>query len=251
MTTITITVTELAHRCGISESAARSRLQRFKAGLRSKDELLHQGPMRSAGTGRPSAHPDDCELALSLGISISCLRNRRWKAAHGLLSPEEIYHPGPLSTARRCVGRSSGRRPRRRTNGKGSPEWHAGEGSGEGARQGLKQGGNMITIINWSDGTAIYSGEAVDLRDAVRRAIKNRVSLARAELPPANLSGANLSETNMSGANLFGSDLRGADLSRANLGGANLRGANLHGAALRGARGVERGPNKEKNGGIK
>lgn len=125
MTTITITVTELAHRCGISETSAMDRLRRFKAGLLSKDRLLHQGPMRSAGTGRPSAHPDDCELALSLGISISCLRNRRWKAAHGLLAPEEIYHPGPLSTTRRCVGRSSGRRPRRKTNGKGSPEWHA------------------------------------------------------------------------------------------------------------------------------
>lgn len=125
MTTITITVTELAHRCGISESAARDRLRRFKVGLISKDRLLHQGPMRSAGTGRPSAHPDDCDLAVKLGISISCLRSRRWKAAHGLLAPEEIYHPGPLSTTRRCVGRSSGRRPRRKTNGKGSPEWHA------------------------------------------------------------------------------------------------------------------------------
>lgn len=117
----TITITELAHRCGISETSARDRLRRFKVGLLSKDKLLHQGPMRSAGTGRPSAHPDDCELAMKLGISISCLRNRRWKAAHGLLAPEEIYHPGPLSTTRRC----SGRRPRRKTNGKGSPEWHA------------------------------------------------------------------------------------------------------------------------------
>lgn len=125
MTTITITVTELAHRCGISEAAARSRLQRFKVGLICKDELLHQGPMRSAGTGRPPAHPDDCELAMKLGVSISCLRSRRWRASRGLLAPEEIYHPGPLSTTRRCVGRSSGRRPRRKTNGKGSPEWHA------------------------------------------------------------------------------------------------------------------------------
>lgn len=98
----------------------------------------------------------------------------------------------------------------------------------------------MITITNWSDGTAIYSVEAVDLRDAVRLAVKNRVSLAKAELPLVNLSETNLSETNLRGANLFGSDLRGADLSRAYLGGANLRGANLHGADLRGARGVAR-----------
>ena len=48
----TITVTELAHRCGISESAARSRLQRFNAGLTSRDELLHQGPMHGAGPPR-------------------------------------------------------------------------------------------------------------------------------------------------------------------------------------------------------
>lgn len=106
---------------------------------------------------------------------------------------------------------------------------------------GTEAGGNMITITNWSDGTAIYSVEAVDLRDAVRRAIKNRVSLAKAELPLVNLS-----ETNLSGANLFGTNLRGADLSRAYLCCANLRGANLRGAALRGARGVERGPEKQK-----
>ena len=66
MTTITITVTELAHRCGISETSARDRLRRFKVGLISKDKLLHQGPMRSAGTGRPPAHPDDCELAMRI-----------------------------------------------------------------------------------------------------------------------------------------------------------------------------------------
>lgn len=121
MTTITITVTELAHRCGISETSARDRLRRFKAGLLSKDRLLHQGPMRSAGTGRPPAHPDDCELAMKLGISISCLRNRRWKASRGMIPQEDVYRPGRLSTTRR----SSGRRPHRKTNGKGSPEWHA------------------------------------------------------------------------------------------------------------------------------
>ena len=117
----TITVTELAHRCGISETSARDRLRRFKAGLLSKDRLLHQGPMRSAGTGRPPAHPDDCELAMKLGISISCLRNRRWRASRGMIPQEDVYRPGRLSTT--C--RSSGRRPRRKTDGKGSPEWHA------------------------------------------------------------------------------------------------------------------------------
>lgn len=83
----------------------------------------------------------------------------------------------------------------------------------------------IITITNWSDGTAIYSVEAVDLREAVRRAVKNRVSLAQAELL----------FTDLSGADLFGTNLRRADLSRANLCGASLSSANLHGAKLRGA----------------
>lgn len=50
----------------------------------------------------------------------------------------------------------------------------------------------MITITNWSDGTAIYSVEAVDLREAVQQAVKNRVSLAQAELVFVKLYGADL-----------------------------------------------------------
>ena len=58
MTTITITVTELAHRCGISETSARDRLRRFKVGLISKDRLLHQGPMRGPEL-RPPSTPEN------------------------------------------------------------------------------------------------------------------------------------------------------------------------------------------------
>lgn len=91
----------------------------------------------------------------------------------------------------------------------------------------------MITITNWSDGTAIYSGEALDLRDAVQRAVKNRVSLAQAELLFTDLSGVDLSGVDLRGANLFGSDLHNAGLRGANLGGADLNSADLHGADLR------------------
>ena len=38
-----------------------------------------------------------------------------------MIPQEDVYRPGRLSTT--C--RSSGRRPRRKTDGKGSPEWHA------------------------------------------------------------------------------------------------------------------------------
>ena len=93
----------------------------------------------------------------------------------------------------------------------------------------------MITITNWSDGTAIYSGEAVDLRDAVRRAAKNRVSLEKAELSFVDLSGADLRRANLNGANLRGANLYGANLNGASLLNAKLYGADLRDAAIYGA----------------
>lgn len=107
----------------------------------------------------------------------------------------------------------------------------------------------MITITNWSDGTAIYSVEAVDLREAVRRAVKNRVSLAQAELLFTDLSRAYLCGASLRGANLHGADLCESDLRRADLRDADLREAVLCRAKLRGAK--LRGAAKEKNGGIK
>ena len=90
MTTITITVTELAHRCGISVTSARERLQRFKAGLMSKDGLLHQGPMvarRSFGKGSPEWHAlsdkprGDCSRDRAFDKRLSDARcNEIWRA---------------------------------------------------------------------------------------------------------------------------------------------------------------------------
>ena len=84
------------------------------------------------------------------------------------------------------------------------------------------------------------SEDARNLREAVTRAVAERVDLRRACLYGACLYGANLYGANLRGADLYGADLRGANLRGANLygaylDGADLRGANLRGADLRGA----------------
>ena len=90
------------------------------------------------------------------------------------------------------------------------------------------------------DGTLIGSWSVATLLAAVLAALKEGLSLSRANLSGANLSGANLSganlsRANLSGANLSGANLYGANLSRANLSRANLSGADLSGANLSGA----------------
>ena len=94
-----------------------------------------------------------------------------------------------------------------------------------------------------------YEKDDNSVRDTVEEAVKQGVSLCKADLRGASLYGANLREAdlrgaylyganlceaNLCGANLRGAYLRGADLCEANLCGANLHGAVLYGAELSG-----------------
>jgi hypothetical protein len=91
----------------------------------------------------------------------------------------------------------------------------------------------------------LWSGEAEDLRAAVKAALAARAyladaNLARANLADANLAGANLADADLAGAyladaNLARAYLAGAYLADAYLAGANLADANLAGANLAGA----------------
>ena len=88
-----------------------------------------------------------------------------------------------------------------------------------------------------------YEAENATIKDAVEKAVKEKVSLAYANLSSANLSladlslanlySANLSLANLSSADLHSANLSLADLSLANLSLANLSSADLHSADLR------------------
>jgi uncharacterized protein YjbI with pentapeptide repeats len=86
-------------------------------------------------------------------------------------------------------------------------------------------------------GKLLYESDAENIKEAVVKAVNDKIDLSDAYLSDANLSGANLSGANLSGANLSGANLSGANLRDANLSDANLRDANLSGADLRGADG--------------
>lgn len=77
--------------------------------------------------------------------------------------------------------------------------------------------------------------EATTVKEAVKYAIRNGISLEGADLYRADLSGVDLSEMNLRDANLRHTDLSYADLSYANLLFAHLNGANLSHANLSGA----------------
>ena len=77
-----------------------------------------------------------------------------------------------------------------------------------------------VEIKNRWTGALLYSGEHVDVKEAVEAAVK----------AGANLRGANLRDANLRGAYLGGANLRDANLGGADLGGAYLRGADLGGA---------------------
>jgi len=69
-------------------------------------------------------------------------------------------------------------------------------------------------------------------REEVLEKIKNKESMAEAnlekiDLSACDLSGADFSKTNLEDADFSGSNLRGTNFSEANLQGANLRGASL------------------------
>ena len=94
------------------------------------------------------------------------------------------------------------------------------------------------------EGKVIYKGEGcTSLREALEKAVREKVNLYRANLEKANLSfvdltgaklqGADLRKANLYRANLQGANFSGAYLCFANLQGANLQGANLEGANLR------------------
>ena len=66
------------------------------------------------------------------------------------------------------------------------------------------------TIRRWDNYRVLYECEADTLKEAVVRAVKEKVSLAYANLSNANLSNANLADANLADANLINANLEGA-----------------------------------------
>ena len=85
-----------------------------------------------------------------------------------------------------------------------------------------------------------YKAENATIKDAVEQAVKEKVSLASANLSSANLYSADLSSADLSSADLYSANLSLANLRSANLSLANLRSADLSSANLYSAE------NKEK-----
>ena len=78
-------------------------------------------------------------------------------------------------------------------------------------------------IKNKSSGEIIAEfKEAKTIKEEVELAIKNKISLSKADLSWADLSWVDFTKADLSGANLSWADLSWADLSRADLCGANL-----------------------------
>jgi len=84
-----------------------------------------------------------------------------------------------------------------------------------------------IEIKDRWDGHVIYSCEAENIKEAVEKAVKERVSLNR-----ASLDGASLNDASLDGASLNGASLDDASLNDASLDGASLNRASLNGASL-------------------
>ena len=70
----------------------------------------------------------------------------------------------------------------------------------------------MIQIKNRHDGKVIFEANVSTVKEAVELAVKQKVSLAYADLRGAILRGANLLGADLQGADLRGADLLGADL---------------------------------------
>ena len=98
----------------------------------------------------------------------------------------------------------------------------------------------VIEILHRYSGSVLYRAEAISLREAILKALREKANLSSADLRSANLSWADLRSANLRSANLSSADLSSADLSSANLRSANLswadlRSANLSSADLRSA----------------
>ena len=76
----------------------------------------------------------------------------------------------------------------------------------------------VIEIKNRWNEALLYSGEHVDVKEAVEAAVKAGANLRGAYLGGADLSGADLRDANLGGAYLGGASLSGADLSGAQVG---------------------------------
>ena len=86
----------------------------------------------------------------------------------------------------------------------------------------------MSIEIKRIDGTVAYESQsATSLREAVGEAVRQGVSLARANCSGAHFPGAHFPGANFSGANFFGAHFSGANFSGANFFGANFSGANF------------------------
>jgi len=60
-------------------------------------------------------------------------------------------------------------------------------------------------------GKLLYESDAENIKEAVVKAVNDKIDLSGANLSGANLSDANLSDANLRDAYLSGADLRGAD----------------------------------------
>ncbi len=87
----------------------------------------------------------------------------------------------------------------------------------------------MSIEIKRIDGTVAYESQsATSLKEAAEEAVRQGVSLARANCSEANFSGANFSLANFSRANFSRADFSLADFSRANFSLANFSGADFY-----------------------
>ena len=77
-----------------------------------------------------------------------------------------------------------------------------------------------------------YEAENATIKDAVEKAVKEKVSLSYSNLSYSNLSYSNLSYSNLRGSDLSNSNLRGSNLSNSDLSNSNLRGSDLSNSNL-------------------
>ena len=83
-----------------------------------------------------------------------------------------------------------------------------------------------------------YEKENNTVKDTLEEAVRQNVSLDRANLDGASLYRASLDRASLDGASLDGANLNRASLYRASLYGASLNGATLYGANLNGAKNI-------------